>query len=113
MLRYALLLTLILAGCAMSVDHSPTGPGTYLITVEGADRHSHAELSRAANQRAMKLCGPAGYQVQSQSGGTQVHGSANKDSAYVGSKGSISLYIVCNGLQRSAGPARPGGPGSY
>jgi hypothetical protein len=101
-MRFLLLaIPLTLAGCGINVQHSSTGPGTYLVTAEGEEGHSHAEVTRAANDRAMQLCGPEGYQVQSHAGGTQVQGHANEQHAYVGTKGSVSLYIVCN----SAAPA--------
>ena len=121
MLRFVLPLVLLTTACGISVNHSSTGPGTYLVTAEGQDRHSHAEVSRAANDRAMELCGPDGYQPQSQGSGTQVHGHANTNSAYVGSKGSVSLYIICNNAQEQPAaepaapePAAPGtSPGGY
>ena len=105
MLRYALPIVLVLTGCGISVNHSSTGPDTYLVTADGKNHHSHGELSRAASDRAMKLCGPAGYQIQSQGGGTQVQGHANKDGAYVGSKGSVAIYVVCNRAASSANTA--------
>ena len=99
-------LALLLASCGINVQHSSTGPGTYLVTAEGEDGHSHAEVTRAANDRAMELCGPEGYQVQSHAGGSQVQGLANEHHAYVGTKGSVSLYIICN----SAAPAEAPSP---
>lgn len=89
------LFAIALIGCAMHIQHSPAGPNTYLVTVEGKSHHSHAELMHAANRRALEICGPGGFDVVASSSGSQIEGHANQQAAYVSTKGSVSMYVRC------------------
>lgn len=94
-----------LVGCSMNVRHASMGANRWLVTVEGSQGHSHAEMMHAANQRAMELCGPEGYDIVTAGSGTQVSGVATGEGGgTVSSKGSVSITVECATSQRGPGP---------
>ena len=79
------------------------GPNRWLVTVDGASQHSHGDLMHAANQRALELCGPGGYDIITSDSGTQVSGTmTGEGGGSVQSKGSVSITIECADLEDGA-----------
>ena len=101
-------IALLTAGCAINVRHAPTGPDTFLVTAEGENHHSHADLTHAAHERALILC-PGGYQIQAHQAGSHSQVHPNREEDIVITKGSLSQYIICNVQQGSF--VRQGPPG--
>ena len=90
-----------MSACSMNVRHAPMGQNRWLVTVDGASQHSHGDLMHAANQRALELCGPGGYDILTSDSGTQVSGNMNAEGGgAVHSKGSVSITIECSSLDQ-------------
>lgn len=103
------IMAVLITGCAINVRHAPTGPESYLVTADGENHHSHADLTHAAHERAIALC-PGGYTIQAHQAGSNSQVQSRRDQDIVTTKESLSQYIICN-VEQQGNVVREGPPG--